>query len=81
MEQINISVKVKAKINWSLDNYSLENVQKQILEFITISLLKGSVQGKNVFPCGPPKVGVTRATLVFPTLGRPKRQFFLEHCL
>ena len=50
MEQINISVKVKAKINWSLDNYSLENVRKQILESIAISLVKGSVQGKNVCP-------------------------------
>ena len=74
MEEINNFVKVRAKINWSLDNYSLDNVRKQILAFIDVSLLKSSVQGKNVCPRGPPKIGVTRATIVLPTLGGPKRQ-------
>ena len=62
------------------DHYGLEDVKKRILEFIAVSLLKGSVQGKIVCLFGPPKVGKTSVALVTPTL-RMVKHFFPEHCL
>ena len=49
MEVINSFVTVK--LNWSLekDYYGWEGVKNQILEFITVSLHKDSVQGKIVY--------------------------------
>ena len=73
MEEINNFVESKA--NWSLEkDYCLwEDVKKQILEFIAVSLLKGSVQGKNVCLFGPPKVGKTSVVLVLSTSGGPQK--------
>jgi Lon-like ATP-dependent protease len=36
------------------DHYGLDDVKKRILEFIAVSQLKGSVQGKILCFCGPP---------------------------
>ena len=59
------------------DHYGLEDIKKRILEFIAVSLLKGSVQGKIVCLFGLPKVGKTSIALVTPTLGGPHgRTFF-----
>ena len=54
----NLDIK-KAQSILEEDHYGLEDVKKRILEFIAVSLLKGSVQGKIVCLCGPPGVGKT----------------------
>uniref|UniRef100_A0A1B6BZM9 Lon protease homolog, mitochondrial n=1 Tax=Clastoptera arizonana TaxID=38151 RepID=A0A1B6BZM9_9HEMI len=41
------------------DHYGMEDVKKRVLEFIAVSQLKGSVQGKILCFYGPPGVGKT----------------------
>lgn len=41
------------------DHYGMEDVKKRVLEFIAVSQLKGSTQGKILCFCGPPGVGKT----------------------
>jgi Lon-like ATP-dependent protease len=50
----------KAEAVLNNDHYGLEDVKKRILEFIAVSSLKGSVQGKIICLSGPPGVGKTR---------------------
>jgi len=54
----NMDLKEAAKI-LDEDHYGLDDVKKRILEFIAVSQLKGSVQGKIVCLAGPPGVGKT----------------------
>ncbi|XP_071118803.1 lon protease homolog, mitochondrial-like [Haliotis cracherodii] len=49
----------KANIVLEEDHYGMEDVKKRILEFIAVSQLKGSVQGKILCFYGPPGVGKT----------------------
>ena len=41
------------------DHYGMEDIKKRILEFIAVSQLKGSTQGKILCFHGPPGVGKT----------------------
>lgn len=41
------------------DHYGMEDIKKRILEFIAVSHLKGSTQGKILCFHGPPGVGKT----------------------
>lgn len=41
------------------DHYGMEDIKKRILEFIAVSQLKGSTQGKILCFYGPPGVGKT----------------------
>ncbi len=50
----------KAREVLNNDHYGLDDVKKRILEFIAVSNLKGSVQGKIICLAGPPGVGKTR---------------------
>ena len=53
------TVKIFLRVLQQQDHYGLEDVKKRILEFIAVSQLKGSVQGKIVCLAGPPGVGKT----------------------
>jgi ATP-dependent Lon protease len=41
------------------DHYGMEDIKKRILEFIAVSQLKGTTQGKILCFHGPPGVGKT----------------------
>lgn len=41
------------------DHYGMEDIKRRILEFIAVSQLKGSTQGKIICFHGPPGVGKT----------------------
>lgn len=41
------------------DHYGMDDVKKRILEFIAVSQLKGSTQGKILCFHGPPGIGKT----------------------
>ena len=61
----------KAEEVLNQDHYGLEDVKKRILEFIAVSNLKGSVQGKIILLSGPPGVGKTSvAKSIANALGR-----------
>lgn len=49
----------KAKDVLNKEHYGLEDVKKRILEFVAVSQLKGSTQGKIICLAGPPGVGKT----------------------
>lgn len=49
----------KAREVLDQDHYGLDDVKKRILEFIAVSNLKGSTQGKIICLAGPPGVGKT----------------------
>jgi len=50
---------MKAKTILDEDHYGMEDVKKRILEFIAVSQLRGSTQGKILCFHGPPGVGKT----------------------
>lgn len=41
------------------DHYGMDDIKKRILEFIAVSQIKGTTQGKILCFCGPPGVGKT----------------------
>ncbi|KAL3866563.1 hypothetical protein ACJMK2_043851 [Sinanodonta woodiana] len=58
------------------DHYGMEDVKNRILEFIAVSQLKGSTQGKILCFCGPPGVGKTSiARSIARALGREYFRF------
>lgn len=54
----NLEIDEAAKI-LDEDHYGMEDIKKRILEFIAVSQLKGSTQGKILCFHGPPGVGKT----------------------
>ena len=46
------------------DHYGMEDIKKRILEFIAVSQLKGSTQGKILCFHGPPGVGKTSIGII-----------------
>uniref|UniRef100_A0A1X7TKF3 Lon proteolytic domain-containing protein n=1 Tax=Amphimedon queenslandica TaxID=400682 RepID=A0A1X7TKF3_AMPQE len=51
----------RAKVILDEDHYGLNDIKDRILEFIGVSRLKGSVQGKILCFVGPPGVGIARS--------------------
>lgn len=59
-KQTEENLKIKpARLILEEDHYGMEDIKKRILEFIAISQLKGSAQGKILCFHGPPGVGKT----------------------
>lgn len=54
----NLDIKTASKV-LDEDHYGMEDVKKRILEFIAVSQLKGTTQGKILCFYGPPGVGKT----------------------
>lgn len=48
-----------AEVTLDADHYGMESIKKRILEFIAVSQLRGSTQGKILCFHGPPGVGKT----------------------
>lgn len=46
------------------DHYGMEDIKRRILEFIAVSQLKGSTQGKILCFHGPPGVGKTSIGMI-----------------
>ena len=49
----------EARVILEEDHFGLDDIKQRILEFIAVSKLRGSVQGKILCFCGPPGVGKT----------------------
>lgn len=47
------------------DHYGMDDIKKRILEFIAVSQLKGTTQGKILCFHGPPGVGKTSIGMCF----------------
>lgn len=62
------------------DHYGMEDIKKRILEFIAVSTLKGSTQGKILCFYGPPGVGKTSIgkSTVFSFVGGEKLFLFFQ---
>lgn len=58
MSQENLDIDRAVEILNS-DHYGMDDIKKRILEFIAVSQLKGSTQGKILCFYGPPGVGKT----------------------
>lgn len=56
--QENLNIK-RAQEILDEDHYGMEDIKRRILEFIAVSQLKGSTQGKILCFHGPPGVGKT----------------------
>lgn len=53
------------------DHYGMDDIKKRILEFIAVSQLKGSTQGKILCFHGPPGVGKT-------SIGKSNNQYIIQ---
>jgi ATP-dependent Lon protease len=69
MSEENLTID-KAQETLDEDHYGMEDIKKRILEFIAVSQLKGSTQGKILCFYGPPGVGKTSIGSKFVTFGK-----------
>lgn len=61
--QENLNIKRASEI-LDEDHYGMEDIKRRILEFIAVSQLKGSTQGKILCFHGPPGVGKTSIGMI-----------------